>query len=452
MLKFGNKEFRNLQEQVEKNMKDILFILQEEGVLNEFGIKVVGQESSTEGLPSVADYKEDNPDWAYGDAYAIGTQAPYYLYVLTRANGTHPNDYWFNIGEFPMPGSKGDPGPQGETGPQGPQGDDGVSGEDAGFGLIQATAQTLAAGSSATVSVTESGPNTAKNLSFTFGIPRGMPGEGATPQWGNIVGTLADQTDLQNALDGKQATLVSGTNIKTINSTSLLGSGNIDINSAVWGNISGTLSDQTDLKNALDAKQAVIDSSNKLSASLVDGLATVATSGSYNDLLNLPTIPAAQIQSDYTQADTSAVDYIKNKPDLSVYALSANLAAVATSGSYVDLQNKPTIGNGTLTLTRNSVQIGTFSSNQTSNDTINIVVPTKVSDLSNDTGFITGITSSMVTTALGYTPYDSANPSNYQSGTQVSTSINTAISNQPSETWTFTLADTTTTTRTVVLE
>lgn len=47
-----------------------------------------------------------------------------------------------------------------------------------------------------------------------------------------------------------------------------------------------------------------------------DELATVATSGSYNDLTNKPTIPAAQIQSDWTQSDTSAVDYIKNKPTI----------------------------------------------------------------------------------------------------------------------------------------
>lgn len=47
-----------------------------------------------------------------------------------------------------------------------------------------------------------------------------------------------------------------------------------------------------------------------------DELATVATSGSYNDLVNKPTIPAAQIQSDWTQSDTSAVDYIKHKPTI----------------------------------------------------------------------------------------------------------------------------------------
>ena len=51
----------------------------------------------------------------------------------------------------------------------------------------------------------------------------------ATVAWGGITGTLADQTDLNTALGGKQATLVSGTNIKTINSTSLLGSGDIAV-------------------------------------------------------------------------------------------------------------------------------------------------------------------------------------------------------------------------------
>jgi len=59
----------------------------------------------------------------------------------------------------------------------------------------------------------------------------GAGGGGAT--WGGITGTLSSQTDLQTALDGKQVTLVSGTNIKTINGNSLLGSGNIVVGGAV---------------------------------------------------------------------------------------------------------------------------------------------------------------------------------------------------------------------------
>jgi len=47
--------------------------------------------------------------------------------------------------------------------------------------------------------------------------------------WGDITGTLSAQTDLQSALDGKQATLVSATNIKTVNGSSLVGSGNVAV-------------------------------------------------------------------------------------------------------------------------------------------------------------------------------------------------------------------------------
>lgn len=60
-----------------------------------------------------------------------------------------------------------------------------------------------------------------------------------------------------NTFNGKQAALVSGTNIKTVNGTSLLGSGDITISgTAAWGSVTGTLSDQTDLQTALDGKVA----------------------------------------------------------------------------------------------------------------------------------------------------------------------------------------------------
>jgi hypothetical protein len=42
--------------------------------------------------------------------------------------------------------------------------------------------------------------------------------------------------------------------------------------------------------------------------------------------------------------------------------------------------------------------------------------PTNVSTFTNDSGYLTGITGSQVTTALGYTPYNSSNPSGYISG------------------------------------
>lgn len=44
---------------------------------------------------------------------------------------------------------------------------------------------------------------------------------------------ISEITNLQSTLNGKQATLVSGTNIKTINGNSILGSGNLSINASL---------------------------------------------------------------------------------------------------------------------------------------------------------------------------------------------------------------------------
>lgn len=65
---------------------------------------------------------------------------------------------------------------------------------------------------------------------------------------------------------------------------------------------------------------------------VASSLATVATSGSYADLSNKPSIPAAQVNADWNSS--SGVSEILNKP---------NLATVATTGAYSDLSGKPTI-------------------------------------------------------------------------------------------------------------
>ena len=175
MLKFGNKEFRNLQEQVEENMKDIQDLMQGQVVLDEFGIKVIGEVESVEDMPTVDEYKEEHTDWGYGDAYAVGTETPYTLYILTRGNNENPDDYWFDIGVFPMPGPQGEQGIQGQTGPQGQTGETGPAGVDAGFGEPVATVTQLSRGTSPTIEIESSGPNTEKVFSFAFGIPSGAP-------------------------------------------------------------------------------------------------------------------------------------------------------------------------------------------------------------------------------------------------------------------------------------
>ena len=89
----------------------------------------------------------------------------------------------YNLGH--VVGEKGEKGDQGERGPQGPKGD------------------------------------------------KGDPGEGVTivTSWSSTLSDskIPSEKLAKNTLDTKQATLVSGSNIKTINNTSILGSGNIDI-------------------------------------------------------------------------------------------------------------------------------------------------------------------------------------------------------------------------------
>lgn len=82
-------------------------------------------------------------------------------------------------------------------------------------------------------------------------------------------------------------------------------------------------------------------------ASMITGLASVAKTGSYNDLTNKPTIPAAVIVDD--TLDANSTNAVQNKV---VYGLGQKffnqlsaLASVARTGSYSDLTGTP--GNAT---------------------------------------------------------------------------------------------------------
>lgn len=69
----------------------------------------------------------------------------------------------------------------------------------------------------------------------------------------------------------------------------------------------------------------------------------------------------------------------------STYVEADELAAVATTGDYTDLRNKPTIpsvNDATLTVQKNGTSVGTFTANSSTNKTINITVPTQASDIS----------------------------------------------------------------------
>ena len=118
------------------------------------------------------------------------------------------------------------------------------------------------------------------------------------------------ESEVDTALNGKQATLISGTNIKTINNTSLLGSGNINIQGGGTVTVDDSLS--TTSTNPVQNKVITGALNGKAESS---SLSTVATSGSYNDLSNKPTIPSkiSDLTNDSDFIETSSTNgLIKN--------------------------------------------------------------------------------------------------------------------------------------------
>ena len=108
--------------------------------------------------------------------------------------------------------------------------------------------------------------------------------------------------------------------------------------------------------------------------------ADVAASGDYNDLINKPTIPSVEglASETYVNEKVAAIKV----PSLDGYAKTADLSTVATSGSYNDLKDKPTIPSTT----------GLASTKYVDDKVAGIViptVPTKVSAFENDKGYLT---------------------------------------------------------------
>lgn len=153
----------NLENQVLKNKVDIQNLQTSEKVLATFGIKVIGTAANSTLIPTVEFYKASNPDWEYGDAYAVGTASPYEFYILTRADENHTEDYWFDLGVI--------------KGPQGDPGVDGTNGADGKDGVSPTVAVgTVTTGNPGTpVSVTNAGTST--NVVLNFRIPKGDTGD-----------------------------------------------------------------------------------------------------------------------------------------------------------------------------------------------------------------------------------------------------------------------------------
>ena len=141
---------------------------------------------------------------------------------------------------------------------------------------------------------------------------------------------LATKADA-SALSSKQDTLVSGTNIKTINGDSILGSGNLVIQSGTsnWDDIQGK-----------------------------PQFAEVATSGDYNDLINKPTIPDVsglatkeEIADMETKSNAAATYATKDE----IPSLEGYLTKTEASETYA---TKQALGNKLDTATYNSEKAG----------------------------------------------------------------------------------------------
>ena len=89
----------------------------EDRVLADYGIRVVGKADTVNDLPPVSDFPG-----TFGDAYIVGVEPPYDFYIYTRPFEGETENQWLDIGLLAIegpPGPDGEPGPPGETGATG---------------------------------------------------------------------------------------------------------------------------------------------------------------------------------------------------------------------------------------------------------------------------------------------------------------------------------------------
>lgn len=387
---YNNKEYRNLQQQVAENMKNIKQ-LQDISVAGINFKAIVANESDL----------EDIVDPEQGDMVAVGTQAPYKVFVYF-------NEDWVNFGLFPLPGPEGPAGPQGEkgiqgaTGPQGPIGPRGFTGAQGVAGPQGPKGDKGPQGpqgpqgepgeDGTIVTGTDDGTNW---TSLTIdGVTHGFAaGGGGDAVWGSITGTLSNQTDLQNALDAKQATLVSGTNIKTIHGESILGSGNIDVVGP----------------QGPEGPQGPKGDTGDTGPQGPQGIQGIqGPKGDTGD-----TGPQGP------QGETGATGPQGPKGDTGDTGPTGPQGPQGPAGAD-GLTTDISVNGNTYTQVSGTITLPNYP------DLTGYATESWVGQQ----GYITGITSSDVTTALGYTPYNSTNPAGYITGI-TSSMVTTALGYTP---------------------
>lgn len=113
MIKIKDSIYRNLEEQVQY-LTDYHAVNQG---LAQWGIRVIDEVETEEELNAI-----DTSTLEYGDAVAVGTEAPFFFYIWTRASIEGGADYWFPFGEISIVGPEGARGERGEKGDTGERG------------------------------------------------------------------------------------------------------------------------------------------------------------------------------------------------------------------------------------------------------------------------------------------------------------------------------------------
>lgn len=167
-------------------------------------------------------------------------------------------------------------------------------------------------------------------------------------------------------------------------------------------NIAGSPYDNTNLAGALNSKQDEITSQNKLSSDLVD------------DTNQTNKFVTAQEKTTWNNKQNAIDDLATIRSGASAGATAVQPSQLGTA-AYQPTTAFATSAQGVKADSAiQGVKLNGTELNPDANKKVNVQVPTNNNQLTNGAGYITGITSAMVTTALGYTPYNSTNPSGYQ--------------------------------------
>lgn len=210
-------------------------------------------------------------------------------------------------------GAQGPQGPSGERGPKGDKGEQGPAGQDGTVSFDELTPAQLdmlkgPKGDKGDIGpMGPQGPQGEKGEQGPIG-PQGPKGETGERGPEGPQGPMGPQGPKGDPGAGSETSIE--VNGQTYNADA---EGKITLpdypDEVVWGNVKGTLSDQTDLQNALNAKQNVISDLSTIRSGAAAGstavqpysLSTVATSGNYNDLIDKPTFAVFDYTTDIVQ-------------------------------------------------------------------------------------------------------------------------------------------------------